>query len=188
MVVVGDGAIGKTCLLFAYMENKFPDGYQPTIFENKTIERDFDIHGDGNTSTVSLDLWDTAGQEEFDRLRPLSYRETDVFLVCFSVVSRASLDNIQQKWIPEIDHHCDSAIKVLIGLKCDLRASEPQKSVPEADIQTVKTKINAVAYIETSALKQINISTVFDTSVKKFLNPDTENVTGGGDAGCCVLL
>ena len=51
---------------------------------------------------IQLGLWDTAGQEDYDRLRPLSYPQTDVFLVCFSIISRASLENIKTKWVPEI--------------------------------------------------------------------------------------
>lgn len=46
---------------------------------------------------ISLGLWDTAGQEDYDRLRPLSYPQTDVFLICFSIVSRASFDNVKAK-------------------------------------------------------------------------------------------
>ena len=55
----------------------------------------------------SLGLFDTAGQEDYDRLRPLSYPETDVFLVCFSVVSPSSFENVKEKWYPEIKHHWD---------------------------------------------------------------------------------
>lgn len=51
---------------------------------------------------VSLGLWDTAGQEDYDRLRPLSYPQTDVFLVCFSIVSPTSFQNVKTKWVPEV--------------------------------------------------------------------------------------
>lgn len=186
IVVIGDGAVGKSCLLFAYIENKFPDGYQPTVFENKALERDFYINDSDEKSTVMLNLWDTAGQEEFDRIRPFSYRETDVFLVCFSVVSESSLNNLQQKWIPEIDHHCSTALKVLVGLKCDLRKTEEQSAVSLSDINIVKKQIGAVAYVETSALKQTNIDQVFQTSVTNFLNPP--NVEPEQSNGCCIIL
>lgn len=48
---------------------------------------------------ISLGLWDTAGQEDYDRLRPLSYPQTDVFLICFSIVSPPSFDNVKAKVI-----------------------------------------------------------------------------------------
>lgn len=75
---------------------------------------------------VSLGLWDTAGQEDYDRLRPLSYPQTDVFLICFSVASPSSFENVTSKWYPEIKHHCPDAPIILVGkflrvllMKCD---------------------------------------------------------------------
>jgi small GTP-binding protein len=71
--------------------------------------------------TISLGLWDTAGQEDYDRLRPLSYPQTDVFLICFSLVSPPSFENVRTKWYPEISHHAPSTSTVLVGTKLDLR-------------------------------------------------------------------
>lgn len=65
--------------------------------------------------SVSLGLWDTAGQEDYDRLRPLSYPQTDVFLICFSVASPSSFENVTSKWYPEIKHHCPDAPMILVG-------------------------------------------------------------------------
>merc|ERR1711981_803361 len=69
---------------------------------------------------INLGLWDTAGQEDYDRLRPLSYPQTDVFLTCFSIISPASFQNVKAKWYPEINHHCPSTPLVLVGTKIDL--------------------------------------------------------------------
>lgn len=92
--------------------------------------------------TISLGLWDTAGQEDYDRLRPLSYPQTDVFLICFSLVSPPSFENVRTKvsiaihlclenvrqgltsrlqWWPEVSHHAPSTSMVLVGTKLDLR-------------------------------------------------------------------
>ena len=68
-----------------------------------------------------LGLFDTAGQEDYDRLRPLSYPETDVFLICFSVISPVSFRNVREKWVPEVSHHCPGVPFLIVGTQIDLR-------------------------------------------------------------------
>uniref|UniRef100_A0A673AVG5 Rho-related GTP-binding protein RhoA-C-like n=1 Tax=Sphaeramia orbicularis TaxID=375764 RepID=A0A673AVG5_9TELE len=115
LVIVGDGACGKTCLLIVFSKDQFPEVYVPTVFENYVA----DIEVDGKQ--VELALWDTAGQEDYDRLRPLSYPDTDVILMCFSVDSPDSLENIPEKWTPEVKHFCPNVPIILVGNKKDLR-------------------------------------------------------------------
>lgn len=73
--------------------------YAMSRFDNYTAN----VFVDGRP--ISLGLWDTAGQDDYDRLRPLSYPDTDVFLMCFSLVNPNSFANIADKWAPEIAHH-----------------------------------------------------------------------------------
>uniref|UniRef100_A0A3Q2Q0E2 Uncharacterized protein n=1 Tax=Fundulus heteroclitus TaxID=8078 RepID=A0A3Q2Q0E2_FUNHE len=80
LVIVGDGSCGKTRLLIVFTTDKVPEVYVPTVFDNHVADIE-----------VQLALWDTAGQEDYDRLRPLSYPNTDVVLMCFSVDNRDSL-------------------------------------------------------------------------------------------------
>ena len=92
-VVVGDGGCGKTCLLISYSQGYFPQKYVPTVFENYITHTEHRPSG----KTVELALWDTAGQEEYDRLRPLSYPETDLLFVCFAIDCPNSLENVMDK-------------------------------------------------------------------------------------------
>ena len=119
----------------------------------------------------TLGLFDTAGQEDYDRLRPLSYPQTDVFLVCFSVTSPASFENVREKWFPEVHHHCPGVPCLIVGTQVDLRNDESvkeklakQKMVPvsKQDGENMAKQLGAVKYVECSALTQYKLKDVFD--------------------------
>ncbi|KAJ8342305.1 hypothetical protein SKAU_G00322330 [Synaphobranchus kaupii] len=173
-VVVGDGAVGKTCLLISYTTNAFPKEYIPTVFDNYSAQVSVD------NRPVSLNLWDTAGQEEYDRLRTLSYPQTNVFIICFSIASPPSYENVKHKWHPEVTHHCPSVPILLVGTKSDLRADpEVLKKLKEQNQTTVThqqgaalaRQIHAIRYLECSALQQDGVKEVFAEAMRAFLNP-----------------
>ncbi|KAK6465271.1 small GTPase superfamily [Scheffersomyces coipomensis] len=130
IVILGDGACGKTSLLNVFTTGYFPQVYEPTVFENYV----HDIFIDNKS--VQLSLWDTAGQEEFDRLRSLSYADTHCIMLCFSIDSPDSLENVQSKWVGEITDHCEGVKLVLVALKCDLRSHE------DSDLDIANNNIN----------------------------------------------
>ncbi|CAH4030315.1 unnamed protein product [Pieris brassicae] len=172
LVIVGDGACGKTCLLIVFSKDQFPEVYVPTVFENYVA----DIEVDGKQ--VELALWDTAGQEDYDRLRPLSYPDTDVILMCFSVDSPDSLENIPEKWTPEVKHFCPNVPIILVGNKKDLR-NDPatinelrkmkQEPVKPQEGRAMAEKINAFAYLECSAKSKEGVREVFETATRAAL-------------------
>ncbi|KRX44863.1 DNA replication licensing factor mcm7 [Trichinella murrelli] len=173
-VVVGDGAVGKTCLLISYTTNKFPSEYVPTVFDNYAVT--VMIGGEPYT----LGLFDTAGQEDYDRLRPLSYPQTDVFLVCFSVVSPSSYENVKEKWVPEITHHCAKTPFLLAGTQIDLRedssvldklSKNKQKPITVEQGEKLAKELKAVKYVECSALTQKGLKNVFDEAILAALEP-----------------
>eukprot|EP00056_Hartaetosiga_gracilis_P005308 m.83477 g.83477 ORF g.83477 m.83477 type:complete len:194 (-) comp12122_c0_seq1:92-673(-) len=185
LVVVGDGACGKTCLLIVFSKDEFPEVYVPTVFENYVA----DIEIDGKQ--IELALWDTAGQEDYDRLRPLSYPDTNVLLICFSVDSPDSLENVPEKWVPEVRHFCPGVPFVLVGCKKDLR-SDPgtirelskinQEPVSYENGASVGEKISAYSYIECSAKSKENVREVFETATRASLTIKTKS------GGKCSLL
>ncbi|XP_046397063.1 cell division control protein 42 homolog isoform X1 [Ischnura elegans] len=158
-VVVGDGTVGKTCLLISYTEKKFPTEYVPTIFDNYTA----DISIDGKAYKIGL--FDTAGQDEYDSLRPLSYPGSDVFLLCFSIDNPMSLENVKYKWVPELKSHSPEVVPIiLIGNKIDLRGKS-RRTVATQTGQRVAKELGLEAYSECSALTQVGVKNVFDLAI-----------------------
>jgi len=185
LVIVGDGACGKTCLLIVFSKDQFPEVYVPTVFENYVADIEVD------NKQVELALWDTAGQEDYDRLRPLSYPDTDVILMCFSIDSPDSLENIPEKWTPEVKHFCPNVPIILVGNKKDLRTDQAtqrelqkmkQEPVSSQQGQDMSDKINAFAYHECSAKSKEGVREVFEEATRAALQVKKKK------KGKCLLL
>ncbi|MCJ1301103.1 Rho GTPase [Hypocenomyce scalaris] len=168
-VVVGDGGCGKTCLLISYSQGYFPEKYVPTVFENYITHTTHQPTG----KIVELALWDTAGQEEYDRLRPLSYPETDLLFVCFAIDCPNSLENVMDKWYPEVLHFCPTTPLILVGLKCDLRTkrtcidllkTQGLTPVTPEQGQAVAQRMGAI-YVECSSKESKGVDEVFELAV-----------------------
>ncbi|KAI9207481.1 P-loop containing nucleoside triphosphate hydrolase protein [Polychytrium aggregatum] len=167
LVIVGDGSSGKTSLLAAFSTGRFLGDYVPTIFENSVHSVTID------ETCLELALWDTAGQEGYERLRTLSYTDTDVVMICFSIDSPDSLDNVEALWVPEIRKCCASVPIILAGCKADLRHSVESLDVLERlglrplsfrEGLAVANSINAYGYVETSAKTTVGVKEAFELS------------------------
>ncbi|XP_064398474.1 ras-related C3 botulinum toxin substrate 1-like isoform X2 [Halichondria panicea] len=129
---------------------------------------------------INLGIWGTTGQQDYDRLRPLSYPETDVFLICFSLVHPASFENVRAKWGPEVSHHCPNTPIILVGTELDLRDDKEtverlreKRLAPITYTQGLQMlkEISAVKYQECSALTQKGLKAVFEEAVRTVLAP-----------------
>eukprot|EP00012_Vannella_robusta_P005885 CAMPEP_0206193372 /NCGR_PEP_ID=MMETSP0166-20121206/6523_1 /ASSEMBLY_ACC=CAM_ASM_000260 /TAXON_ID=95228 /ORGANISM="Vannella robusta, Strain DIVA3 518/3/11/1/6" /LENGTH=190 /DNA_ID=CAMNT_0053610063 /DNA_START=13 /DNA_END=585 /DNA_ORIENTATION=- len=180
IVVVGDGAVGKTSLLITYTSGSFPHEYVPTVFDNYSCSVLL------NDQKVNVGLWDTAGQEDYERLRPLSYPNTDVFLVCFSVGGPSSFRNVKSHWTTEIFHHVPNAPFVLVGTKSDLR-EESGESISVEDARKLASELEALRFMECSAMRNSGVKEVFDFAIRQavFKKPPRRDARKKGN--CSVL-
>ena len=175
MVIIGDDTCGKTSLYTVFAKNKdFEDikKYVPQVFEGYVA----DMEVDGKQ--LELALWDTVGREGYDRVRALSYPDTDVILMCFSINSPDSLKNIPKKWTPEVKQFCPNVPIILVGNKKDLR-NDPntikelgkikQEPVKLEEGSTMAEQIHAFAYHECSARSKEEVREVFNTAARASL-------------------
>ncbi|GAA5899607.1 uncharacterized protein JCM6883_005272 [Sporobolomyces salmoneus] len=185
LVVVGDGACGKTSILNVFVSGVFPDTYEPTVFENHTV----DILVDD--TPVELSLWDTAGQEDFARLRSLSYSDTHLILLAFAVDQPTSLENVESKWIDEIHEHCPGVKICLVANKCDLRddpiaRERVQKHGGEMieyeEGLTVAKRIRASRYLECSAKHDRGVREAFEEAARVSVTAQRRGETRGSKA------
>eukprot|EP01126_Amoeba_proteus_P008514 TRINITY_DN13162_c0_g1_i2.p1 TRINITY_DN13162_c0_g1~~TRINITY_DN13162_c0_g1_i2.p1 ORF type:complete len:218 (-),score=37.25 TRINITY_DN13162_c0_g1_i2:183-836(-) len=190
-IVVGDGTVGKTCLLIAFTTNRFPATYIPTVFDNHFTNMIVD------GIVISLGLYDTAGQEEYDNLRSLSYADADVFLLTYAINNRISFKNVRDKWAPEVTRCCPNVPFILVGSKMDLRnrltppvedgvrgevlcdgTSTPACDfVREEEAFNLAQELNANGNFECSALTRQGLHQIFTEAVKVVLKKKC--ITGG---------
>lgn len=189
-VIVGDGAVGKTCALISYTTNAFPGEYIPTVFDNYSAN----VMVDGRP--INLGLWDTAGQEDYDRLRPLSYPQTDVFIIAFSIIAPNSFENAKTKWWPELQHHAPGVPIILVGTKCDLLHDDSMvKKLATRGISMITTgeaelrakEIGAKKYMACSSITQEGLKGVFDCAIREALLFKTGG-SSSDKSNCCIVL
>ncbi|KAJ9293642.1 hypothetical protein DTO271G3_7524 [Paecilomyces variotii] len=184
LVIIGDGACGKTSLLSVFTLGYFPT--VPTVFENYVT----DCRVDGRS--VQLALWDTAGQEDYERLRPLAYSKAHVLLVAFAVDTPDSLENVKHKWIEEANERCPGVPVILVGLKKDLREDPVAiEEMRKKSLRFVTTKegsdtaaqVGARKYLECSSLTGEGVDDVFEAATRAaLLTFDKEK------SSCCTIL
>jgi len=169
IVLIGDGAVGKTCLYISHVNKSFPEDYVPTVFDNYTEE--FAANG----VTYQVGLWDTGGGEDYSRLRPLSYPCTDCFIVAFSLVGHSHYpdmhsfeqvrDRLVNYWIAEIKHYCPGTPFIIVGTKQDLVLAGQPPVMNYEQGESIAYETGALAYLECSAKTCSGIEQVIETAV-----------------------
>lgn len=167
VVLIGDTQTGKSSLMRRYTRKSFEDDYMPTVFDSGSA----DVVLEQNNE-IQVNIWDTSGSSEYDHVRPLSFGEVIVFVLCFDITKPTSLENIQRKWLPEIkQRHADKPI-ILVGCKADLKADQKPTNVNKMLVLSTQglmlaKHIGAIAYFECSSKlddESNNIALLFEAA------------------------
>ncbi|KAJ5066110.1 hypothetical protein M0811_03443 [Anaeramoeba ignava] len=171
-VAVGNVESKKTEMLYTYTTQQWQKHFDPT-FHNYSCN--YQLDGD----YIGLSLWDTAGQEDYDRLRPLSYPNTNIFLICFSIANQKSFESIKNKWIPELKEHAPNVPFILVGTQLEKRDNPKtinklkEKGLSPITYQQgfeLAKEINSFKYLECSARNKVNINEVIEEAVRAAQN------------------
>jgi len=175
VALVGDGTVGKTCMLMTYICQAFMEEYIPTMFDNFSAIEEID------GEFVNVILWDTAGQEDYETIRITTcFPNTHVFILCFSVVHPDSFHNIKQKWLEELKKSSPETAYILVGTKIDLRDDpETIKKLAEKNKEPITFKmgkkrakeIKARTYLECSARDLNSVNEIFLTALRVVMDP-----------------
>ncbi|KAH9411849.1 GTP-binding protein [Ordospora pajunii] len=148
-VLVGDPSVGKSWLITTYITGKNPEGYIPTLFDKSSKE----VSREGQK--YSITLWDTAGSDEYKKLRGQFFQEADVFLICYAIDNAASFKSTRA-WIEELSKY--NVPMILCGTKCDVIDGDLiDRALPEA----LKSEYGLYESIECSSLELVNVNKVF---------------------------
>jgi len=169
ILILGDSGVGKTCLMNQYVTQKYSKQYRATIgadFLTKEIIVD-DTH-------VTLQIWDTSGQERFQSLGASFFRGADACVLVFDITDSKSFENLGT-WMNEFLNQAtpqkpDKFPFVIVGNKLDLAAS--RRIVSDTRARAWCAEKNDIPYFETSAKDAINVEQVFQTIARKAIDQD----------------
>lgn len=178
IVLIGDKQVGKTFLIRSFIDTSL-NPTSPTTFDNYSINLKID------EKEYHLSIWDTAGQEQYDQLRVLSYPQTDIFCVCYAINNIDSFNHIK-KWVKEVQRY--EAKYVLVGCKSDTRNDKVQNGDLVYKEQGEKyAKENNMKFVECSALEKENVNLVFKTCVESTKEEVTRRVSFWRRIFCCGM-
>jgi small GTP-binding protein len=187
LVLLGDSAVGKSCLVVRFVRDEFFEFQEPTIgaaFLTQTVQLD--------DATVKYEIWDTAGQERYRSLAPMYYRGAAAAVIVFDITKKDTF-NGAKSWVKELQRRGDSNVVIaLAGNKADMEA---KRKVQTEEAQQY-AQDNDIIYMETSAKTSLNVKKLFMEVAKKLpKNPVVEardsvpigppSKKSGGSGGCC---
>jgi small GTP-binding protein len=169
VIVVGDGNVGKTSMLRRFVKGEFTDQYKKTIgaeFMEKSV------FVKSRNETVTLMLWDTAGQEVFNALTAQYYRGAGAAIIAFSTTDRDSFMNVE-KWKSKVESQCGAITMLLCQTKMDLG---DQAVVSESEANALAAKLN-LPFFRISTKNDRNVTELFEEAARRCI---TSGAVDGG--------
>ncbi|XP_064607013.1 ras-related protein Rab-23-like [Liolophura sinensis] len=160
VVVVGNGAVGKSSMIQRYCKGIFTSEYKKTIGVD-FLERQIEV----NAEDVRLMLWDTAGQEEFDAITKAYYRGAQACVLAFSTVDRESFDALET-WKKKVEDEVGEIGMVIVQNKIDL-IDDAVVTVEEAENLAKKLSLR---FYRTSVKDNLNVDEVFRYLADRYLS------------------
>jgi Ras-related protein Rab-2A len=178
-IIVGDASVGKSNLLLRFVYNTFKSDYQTTIgveFGEKNIKH--------NNKMYQLQLWDTAGQEQFRSITRAYFKNSVCALVVYDITNRSSFENVKQ-WIEDCTNYMPkNGYIVLVGNKCDL---EEKREISKDEGQQL-ADLHGLLFFETSAKTEVNVNEVFTKSLEEIVKRINSDFYDLSDTNCGIKM
>lgn len=183
VVLLGDSGVGKTCIISRYISGTFDGNSASTngaSYASKIVKYEH------LNKSLSLDIWDTAGQEKYKALTKFFYKDAAVAILVYDITRKETFDNIKDYWYTQLQQNGEKNIVLgVVGNKCDLYE---QEAVPENEAREFADKIGAIFEL-TSAQNNTGINELFLDAGNKYLDPSFQQkikddaVNSGNSAG-----
>lgn len=159
IILIGDGSVGKTSLVNRYVFNRFPRDYKASIGSNIMAK---DMKVDEDTS-VKLSIWDIAGQQQWEVMRPIYYQGAHGIILVYDVTNKKSYDHLFTNWHNEMQTIQDDYKVLILGNKID------ETDLKFEDEDKLRAKFKPIDIIKTSALSGDNVEKAFKTLTEALL-------------------
>ena len=165
IVLLGDSVVGKTCLITRYISETFE---QNTASTNGASYASKNVNYDKLKKTITLDIWDTAGQEKYKALTKFFYKDAAIAILVYDITQKQSFESIKSYWYEQVKENGEKTVVLgIVGNKSDLYE---QEEVPENDAREFAQSIGAI-FALTSAKMNTGVDALFEDAGNKYLDP-----------------
>ena len=172
VVLLGDSGVGKTCIISRYISGAFDQNSPST---NGASYASKPITFEKLNKTISLDIWDTAGQEKYKSLTKFFYKDAAVAILVYDITKKLSFENIQNYWYGQLQEF--GAKKIILGVAGNKGDMYDREEVNENEAREFAEKIGAF-FVITSAKNNTGINDLFMNAANLFIDPNYKGTSG----------